>query len=358
MPNPTAREMRRLADIANDTKKAAEENARRVEEENLKTLARRAGYWREFYKVASSQETEVEITNLAPQDRVHFTQLGFRIIETYKRNRRQTDLENELFALQQLIEANNKEISKAEKIVAAFENIDTTAIAIWLCDNQSLAYACNMEKWFGEELDRIKIRDLHDLQELQTHTIAMLKNSTGAERRKSLKNLALHIEETIKRRIQEREYHSAKTKLKLLDCESKASEHRINEIENNEEDFAQDDTIESIVIISWDRPAKILSNTSVEGFSYVSLKWLCSSDGHDTLEALYNIIRATAARGENQLQITWHSNLNTWTPTVNESPAPKRRFPSWFDFRELMTALGYRLSKHDNSHVARITIKW
>jgi hypothetical protein len=334
---------------AEQIRRAAE--LKRLEKEDQQNQERRSEVWKILYIAAINGAYQAHVQNLKKDDVSYFERLGFSIVEIFIRTHKKSTYEKSLINL-------NLEVSKLDKKITELENkIDdfkessigfyTGSIEDWLYENQTLAYACDLEPWFGPELKDIWIQDLESLESLKESVEASINNSKDKDRIKSLKQLLKEIDDS-KIAVDE--------SFDLNEAEDEAAElgERILELEYEiagiEEDygFIHEDDVKILHEFDWDNLSVNSRNTSDSSYNVVSLKWFCSTAGQHALKLLENDALALSKLGIRKISLRC---IDYEGPVylVNNSGTFNGKFPSAFDFLESMRLLNYKITGLKNN---------
>jgi hypothetical protein len=299
------------------------EQARKREEQKL---------WKLLLKEAIEGCKEICLQNLDASDLRFLSEIGLAVEEEFTRNQAQSVLIEEMAALES--EAgdwdagfdknstpakNDKRksdsrdfgyigdwntIERGQYTVSDDEDDDdddTRVISTederkfldWLITNQNIAYECDLERWFGEELIYVQIFNPECLDDLIKKIESILirsKNSAQLKAIKKLGTIAISARNNYKKYIQN-DRLAAEKRQDAID--------RIKEL-RNDPDYQWEDEVLSIHCISWD----IIETTKIhDSFDVRILEWAANT-GQQFFQKIEEIIVRLAENGERSADLT------------------------------------------------------
>ena len=361
----TTDQLRQIAVTAKQEEKAAQKKQatelKRLEKEDQRSKERRTQIWQSLYLAAINGAYQAHIQNLDLEDVVFFDNLGFSVTEIFTRTQKKSAYEKSLKNLNLEVTNLDKKILDLENKIDDFKEssvgVYTSSIEDWLYSNQTLAYACDLESWFGPELNDVWIYDLESLQSLKETVQSCINNSKDKERIKSLKQLLKEINEaknTVDQSFNLSEAEDEVTELgeKILELEY--------EIAGIEEDygFIHADDVKFLYEFEWETLQVNSRYSSDLSYSVVSLKWFCSTAGQQALKLLENDALTLSKLGIRKISLRC---IDYEGPIylVNDSGTFNGKFPTAFDFLESMRLLNYKVTGlRNNQIVSTCAVSW
>lgn len=358
-----------VRDIATEFKKSEKEKLKQQKIEvaaaNQKLIEdqkRQREIWENLYLSAINGHDFLEVENIEADDIYYFEKIGFNVDSVYKRK---TDWEilsdriDEIFDLKINIE---NQIQSFEDGLWEYEknpdNLDLVGLEFWIKDsgNSFHAFACGFEEYFDMEKlypYNLTKSDLHDLQKSAKEK---LNKSKLPDRIKSLSTLLFEIQEifdssepTIDPSDLENQINKLKAQLQQLELEE-------DTLKNDEPDYQYNLSIDSIDRISWEDLIVEGGTCDFTEYTYQSLRWLCSKIGQEAFENFDYDVKSSAKLGNQKLELKITDSKNSIIVT-NENGKLRNTFPRWFDFKESLRLLGYKVSEPVKSST-QVIVRW
>jgi hypothetical protein len=232
------------------------------------------------------------------------------------------------------------------------------ALESWIQDGENSfhAFASGFENYFNvEKLYPYNLTKL-DLYNLQKLAKQKLDKSKLEDRIKSLSALLFEIQEILDSCELSIDSADASNQIDKLTDQLQKLEFEEDMLNNEDLDYRYNASIDSIHRIDW-------SNLIVEGgtcdfteYTYQSLRWLCSKMGQEAFENFDHDVQNSAKLGNRKLELKIADSKNAII-VINESGKLRNEFPRWFDFKESLRLLGYKVSERVKSST-QVSVRW
>ena len=287
--------------------------------------------WGLLLKEAIDGNQEVCLQNLEPIDVRFLTGTGLKVEEQFKRSLAKSILDEEIDNLE--VEAgdweseldhagdSNKKLDSQKKLrdfsyIGNWNNIKKETYVVtddeedidddrtiteedeekflnWLSANQTIAYECDLEQWFGVELSYIQIFSPECLDDLIKKIESILLRSKNNEQLKAIKKLSSIA---AKAKINYKKHIVSE---RIAAQKQKSAIQRINDI-RNDPNFQWEDDIDSLHLISW---AVIEKTKKIDFYDARVLVWAANS-GQDFFQEIEEIIVRLAKNQETSIRLT------------------------------------------------------
>ena len=354
--------------------------------------------WGLLLKEAIDGNKEVCLQNLEPTDIRFLTCTGLQVEEQFKRSLAKSILDEEIDNLEdeagdwdsELDHAgdSNMKLDSQSKIrnfsyIGNWNNIEKETYVItdeeedidgdrtitdedeekflsWLSANQTIAYECDLEQWFGEELSYIQIFSPECLDDLIKKIESILLKSKNNEQLKAIKKLssiATKAKSNHKKLIVSERIAAQKQKSAI---------QRIIEI-RNDPNFQWEADVDSLHRISW---AVIEKTNNIDLFDPRVLVWAAST-GQQFFQQIEEIIVRLAKNQETSIELTCSSVsqasrfnfdrgdvIDDFDYSVGKTPI-KRWAPNPNLVGEMLKITGYKVNvKKSIQGTSTLTISW
>ena len=361
----TTDQLREIAVAAKHTEKAAKKKQavelKRLEVEESQRKERQAQVWQSLYSAAINGANQTHIKNLYTEDVEYLEKLGFLVEKLFSRTQKQAAYAKVLKNLKIQVSRLDEKILdleiKIDEYNYSIDGVYTSSIEDWLYSNQALAYACDLEPWFGPELNRVWINNLESLQSLKEAIESNIKISKNKERINSLKKLLKEINESKKTVDQSFNFEKAEDDVRVSGEKIQELEDEIADIE---EDFGfiHSDDVHSLHNVDWSSLQTNSKSLTNMDYSVISLKWFCSTSGQLAFKLLQDDSLSLSKLGIRKINLRC---IDYGGPVymINDNGVFNCKFPSTFDFLEAMRLIGYRVSGLKNSQIgATYVVTW
>ena len=384
MTRLTAEEIRELSLRARKAKSeanaahAAEEKrqaelAEKTRQEEAESRERRNFLWKIFYIEAINGNDRCEIGNLYNEDSVYFSELGFRIGRTFVRRYKRKYIEKltdqykyQIDQKRHRIETIKEELSNLQKIAKSLANkngygekhsLNTLPLQKWINSNKTTAFACNMEDWFGPNLNEVWVDSLSEVEDLVAHARFEMNHATGPERIRALSQLIESIDEvTLAVRTPVR-VASIEKELEEINFEVQRLEHRLAETSECNDFFFSED-VYTVDLVEWGRGRHGKPIETNEIYSYQTVQWFCSTIGQNAFERFDLAVKKLAEQCERAIILEWTEKEDRHIQLQCGNTGLLILFPSWFDFQESFLLLGYRVGQKKHRPKQTVTLRW
>lgn len=360
MTRLTADAMRKMAKEAQETQAALEKEKALELKAAAEENSRRAHLWQVLYSQAVQGETIAEIENLSIKDIGYLTELGFLVEEVYKREYDENFYKEKIESTEADIDKLQKELSELELALDKYFDgqygINTKELKKWLKRNTHIAYSCNMEDWFGRDLDEVVATTQRDIDDLIAHAEEEILRTQDDERLRSLELLI-----------------AAASAVEFSPCpvsDPRDTEIRIDELRSileekrnyisfleDLDDYIHPNEVLQIHSISWKKIIGNSEKSGIEGFDQESLCWLSSELGQNTIKSIEGAIEEAARRGDRLLSLEWQSDGEGFM-VFSATKALRAVFPSLFTFKTSLEILSYTIKTKNSRSEQTVTIKW
>lgn len=349
--------------IANDVENA-EKEAKRQElldtslkkKKIIQDQKRLKEIWKKLYLAAINGNDFYDAINIDFSDIDYFSKLGFAVSDIYTRKEDFKHLNNRRIQIIGLLDIKHERIFDLDGKILNYESnpdgLDLELLEKWVRKNSFHAFACGMEKWF--DLDRPYYFELStsNLYEIEKLTIKNLNKSKLPDRIKALNSLLAIVRKIINSRKSIYKIDEMTERLQTLKAEVGRITLELDQIDFNK-DYQNDRKIKSINRFSW--ADIIISGGACDfsGYSYQSLRWFCSKLAQEGFENFEGDVKRLASKGQREVVLRIKKYINSFC-VINDKGCFESDFPSWFDFRESFSLLGYSVSERDDSWYVKI----
>jgi len=357
MARLTAAQLRKITEEREKAEKEEEVARKKIEKklqielkkknERIKLdLNEKINIWKSLYLSALNGNSKSEITNLNESNIFYLKRLGFEIEEVFLRTMKQSEIITRGKLLTDRVAKNDKKISEIEKAIdennEKIKNLDTELIEEWLYSNQTVAFACDLESWFGGDLNDVFIFSFEHLEELKKTIKEKLETLKNQDTKKSLRILIRAIQKTEKVFPLSIDTKQAEVEIEKLQREIESLEEEIAEIEDNN-GLIHPDEIKSIHIVDWSQITNSFVRCNEFEYNVNSLKWFSSTQGQNALKLFDDDVLSINNRGMNKMYLRC-IDFDESIYLVNDNGVFNGKFPSSFDFLEAMLLLGFKTS--------------
>jgi uncharacterized small protein (DUF1192 family) len=342
----------------------AEKEAKRQElldavlkkKKSIQDQKRRMELWKKLYLTAINGNDFYDAINIDFSDINYFSKLGFAVSDIYTRKEDFKNLNNRRNQIIGLLDKKHERIFDLDDQILNYESnpdgLDLELLEKWVSKNSFHAFACGMEKWF--DLDRPYSSELviSDLYEIEKLTIENLNKSKLPDRIEVLNSLLAIVRKIINSRKSIYKIDEMTERLQTLKAEVERLTLELDQIDFNK-DYQNDRKIKSITRFGW---SDIIISGGVcdfAGYSYQSLRWFCSKLAQEGFENFEEDVKSLASKGHREMVLRIKKYINSFC-VINDKGCFESNFPSWFDFRESFSLLGYSVSDRDDSWYVKI----
>ena len=356
MARLTAAQLRKITEEREKAEKEEEVARKKIEKklqielkkknERIKLdLNEKINIWKSLYLSALNGNSKSEITNLNESNIFYLKKLGFEIEEVFLRTMKQSKIINRGKLLTDRVAKNDKKISEIEKAIdennEKIKNLDTELIEEWLYSNQTVAFACDLESWFGDDLNDVFIFSFEHFEELKKTIKEKLETLKNQDTKKSLRILIRAIQKTEKVfPLSSIDTKQAEVEIEKLQREIESLEEEIAEIEDDN-GLIHPDEIKSIHIVDWSQITNSFVRCNEFEYNVNSLKWFSSTQGQNALKLFDDDVLSINNRGMNKMYLRC-IDFDESIYLVNDNGVFNGKFPSSFDFLEAMLLLGFK----------------
>ncbi len=287
--------------------------------------------WKLLLKEAIDGKQDVCLQNLEPTDVRFLASTGLQVEEQFKRSLAKSILDEEINNLEdeagdwdsELDHAgeSNKNLDSQSKVrnfsyIGNWSSIEKETYVVtgdekdidddrtiteedevkflsWLSANQTIAYECDLERWFGEELSYIQIFSPECLDDLIKKIESILLKSKNNEQLKAIKKLSSIATKA------KSNYEKLIVSERIAAQKQQSAIQRIIEI-RNDPNFQWEDDVESLYRISW---AVIDKANKTDLFDPRILEWAATS-GQQFFQQIEEIIVRLAKNQKTSIELT------------------------------------------------------
>jgi hypothetical protein len=345
----------------NILKRQESENKRQLKKD-AEDNSRRVGIWKIIYEYALGGELEVGIVNVAPEDLIYFESIGFGIeLDSGMPENIEQELSS-LYEKQYSLQNKRDEIDGLIFDKEEFDKIDSEIyinkdpLIAWLVACPEVAYACDMEDWFGDGPNTTEnIRSRRDLENFLEFAKEKKNRSKDQKRIDRLQELIDSIHDCKSSIENNFNLKNGYRKLERINLALTEISNRMDFIENKTDwDDEWEDGAPNI--FSWAGEVNPASSTLMEYYSYRSVKWISSGDGQACLERFEWLVSEFSKKGCTHLLLKIE-NLDKNISIKNDEMDFDSVFPTLFDLRESLTILGYKVVNPRNSG-SSLRVSW
>ncbi len=257
--------------------KARRERDARLEKARQARLARRREVlWRSLYAVAAKGETRAELANLEVQDVDYLASQGLKPASLFRRSKQARGVASEIQRVSHQLSTLQSKLASCEskRISPSWDPLFD-----WLEIHSWLAYACDLERWFGQNLDSVRISDLKDLRDLLATAADCAKRTKYPERQEALHQLIALV------RLFEKPFLAHHQKQAELRKKIEQLETELQELESDP-NYTRPEDVQSLHAMSWGGAQRSTYRAPPGEHSVWGLRFLSSDDGQGVLTCL------------------------------------------------------------------------
>ena len=341
------KEVLRKARLENFKNKKIEKERVRKESEASR---RYATIWEALYRAALDGESLVRLDNLTIDEVKYFANEGLNIQVQFIRERPYADIDLQITKKNQEIKKITERIKYLKNKIEEYLDCEDffakhlSAVEEWLWKNKTLAFQCDLEGWFGAELDTVEIYSKEELNDFLKDVNQRISSAHDVDRRKhlkSLKEIVLKVVSACK---------GDDIDLDEIQDEIGATELVLDELMEDvlklksEEDYSRGQDVDTTHRIDWsclvgDVPQK------TDDFSCAGLEWFSSSNGQRTMANFEKAVLDLAKAGKRSMAMKCSPHLtdDSEVEIVSSVGGFRGLFLSYFDFEMAMNLLEYKL---------------
>jgi hypothetical protein len=366
MTRMNATQMRELATLVKKARQAEKRMLSQQEEKiRAKTAAdneRRAQIWRSLYLLAMDGHYGAKLHEFNEEDILYFKSIGFEVSKSYDIDEENlSPLEIEYNNLITLVDDLHTKIEDIELRIdlknSSEHGFNLAPIEAWIDRNSHTAYGCNFERWFGDDLNTVTIESPEALEELRARAVIEKENSRIQDRIDALQSLLDAIERAFDTKNFDTNFDEDSSTIDELRLEIQEARIRIREIDDSGAEYLGNPEVSYAYVIRWDDFLESPLSSSIEEFSYSSLRWFSSTVGQSVMQALDFDIRIIAERGDRQVKLD--CNMGSGRVEVrHEDGSFSGTFPSWYDFCSSLTLRGYQVVEKNTRASRSVIVRW
>ena len=327
-------------------KKIEKERVRKESEVSRRYLT----IWEDLYRAALDGEFLVSVDNLTIDEVNYFENEELNIGVQFERERPYAEIDS-------LIKDKNQEIKEiTEKINLLNNKIEEysdgeyvfsehlSAIEEWLWKNKTLAFQCDLEGWFGAELDTVEIYSKEELSDFLKDVSQRISSANNVDRRKNLKSLEKIILNVVSAcQADDIDLDEIQDEIKDNEIVLKKLTEDVLELES-EEDYSRGQDVETTHHIEWSRFGGDASHKP-DNFSCAGLEWFSSSNGQRTMANFEQTVLDLAKAGKRSMAMKCSAPIadDSQVEIVSSAGGFRGNFLSYFDFKMAINLLGYKL---------------